>query len=219
MKSLARSDLFLAALALAAAGACDPPADAGTIAPRTAPRTEKQRPADAQAPLQRGRLVAGEKVARTPVWPARDSVDERARARLPETLRSSVDASPVPVLIPGGEGWSEPFLSSPRGAGGPGHGYAFAARRPGQTIAIQGSRIATLVPGIGRHDGRERLRGGHGFLSDNDGIKTATWIEHGVAYALDLECASPQSPACDLAAARAEVESLVYVGGAGEGGR
>lgn len=218
MKSLIRPDLVLAAAGLAAAGACDPPEAAGTVAPRSAPAVEQQRQQPAQAPLQRGRLVAGERVERAPVWPASASVDERARARLPEALRRSVDASPVPVLLPG-EAWGEPFFTSSRSEGGPGWGYAFSARRPGQTLAIQASRIATLVPGIGRHDGRERLRGGHGFVSDNDGIKTATWIEHGVAYALDLECASPD--ACDLAAVRAEVEALAYVGGAGakEGGR
>lgn len=215
VKSLVIRDLPLAAALLAAVGACDPPADIGPPTPRAAPIAEKQRPAAVQAPLQRGRLVAGERVERVPVWPARDTIDERVRWRLPEALRSTIDDSPVPVLIPGDPGWAEPFLSSPRGAGRPGHGYAFSARRAGQTIAIQGSRLATLVPGIGRHDGRERLRGGHGFVSDNDGIKTATWIEHGVAYALDLECDSPDSPDCDLDAARAEVAALVYVGGAG----
>ena len=40
------------------------------------------------------------------------------------------------------------------------------------------------------------LRGVSVYVSENEGIKTATWIEKGTAFALDLECASAVDPRC-----------------------
>jgi len=161
---------------------------------------------------RRGRLLAGERVARVPRWPAAASIDRATRERLPADARAAVERSPVPVLVPAEPGW----LSSTRVSPGA-WGYALAASDGEVSLALHASRIATILPGVGVVKGKHRVRGVDGFLSVNEGIRTASWIEHGVAYSLDLECRDPDGPACSEAALRAAVEGLVYVGGIGGG--
>ncbi|WP_143140124.1 hypothetical protein [Nannocystis exedens] len=141
--------------------------------------------------------------------------DERTRARLDAAALAAIAASPVPVLAPA-DPVRRPRISSPRTPDGPSFRFTLATQSPGRTLTLHGSRLATLRPHVGRHEGPERLRGVPAFVSDNDGIKSATWIEHGAAYALDLECASARDTGCDLAALRAEVEALAFVGGGGQ---
>lgn len=40
------------------------------------------------------------------------------------------------------------------------------------------------------------LRGVPIYVSENEGIKTATWIENGTAFAMDIECDSDKDPRC-----------------------
>ena len=187
---------------------------AGCDAPEAEPTRARSADAPASSP-RRARLVAGERVERVIAWPEPSLRDEQARARLTDSALAAIETSPVPVLAPGESSWRSLRISSPRGREGPGFGFTLAAHAPGRTLTLHGSRLATLLPDVGRHEGTERLRGVPAFVTDNDGIKSATWIEHGAAYALDLECASARAPGCDLAALRAEVEALVYVGGGG----
>ena len=216
MKALVASPPGLALVGLALGGACDPPREPEPVEARTAARGDEPAPPEAQAARQRGRLVAGERVARVPRWPGAEALATSVRERLSTAVRAEIERSPVPVLVPGDPGWQGLALSSPRGPGELGPGYALSARADGRTLVVQASRLATLVPGIGRHEGRERLRGTPGFVTENDGVKAAAWIEHGTAYTLELECEDPESPQCSVEALRAEVEGLAYVGGAGE---
>lgn len=218
VKPLTARPLGLALLGLALASACDLPREPAPVRAREAARDPAPASAAVQAPRSRGRLLAGERVERVPVWPGDDALDRAVRERLPPDVRAVVDRAPVPVLAPVDPGWHDLAASSPRGPGGPGAGYTFSAREDGRTLVVQGSRLARLIPGIGRHEGRDRLRGVAGFVTDNDGIKSASWIEGNTAYSLDLECDAPESPRCDLTALRAEVERLVFVGGAGPRG-
>ena len=121
----------------------------------------------------------------------------------------------MPVLVPADPGWlaSVAVFTGGGQEGGPGWGYALSARSGEVTLALHASRIATLLPGVGHVRGSRRVRGVDGFLSVNEGIRTASWIEHGVAYSLDLECRDPEGPACSELALREAVEGLVYVGG------
>ncbi len=135
MKALTARPLGLALLGFALSGACDPPRESGPIQPRGAVRDEEQAPTGAQAPRSRGRLLAGERVERVPVWPGDQAIDRAARERLPEAVRAVVDRSPVPVLAPVEAGWHDPSAASPRGAGGPGPGYTLSARGDGRTLA------------------------------------------------------------------------------------
>ena len=103
-----------------------------------------------------------------------------------------------------------------------GFGYAFsghAGTKAGgeRHVSVQASRIATLLPNIGHIRG-SAVRSGEGSFSVNEGVRTASWIEHGVAYSLELECFDPEAANCDDAALRELVAELVYVGGAAAGG-
>jgi hypothetical protein len=167
----------------------------------------------AAAPPRRGRMLAGERVLRDPVWPPADTLAP-VRERLPDSLRAAIDRSPVPVLVPGDPDWlARARIHSP--AGPHSFGYALSVTHGDRSVTVQASRIATLLPHIGHSRGNRRIRGGEGFYSDNDGIRTASWIEHGVAYSLDLECKDPAGRACSREALEALVDGLAYVGGAG----
>lgn len=203
--------LFGSALwGLALACACDVPRDPEPVELRAAGPTSA--PANTPTPSRpRGRLVAGERVERVPSWPDPAELDARVRERLSATALAAVDRAPVPVLAPADPSWDAPTVT----ASGP--GYALSTHAGRRSLVVQASRSARLVPGVGRHTGRDRLRGAPGFVSENDGIKVASWIERGTAYSLEIECDDPESSGCSLEALRAEVERLVPVGGAGVG--
>lgn len=189
---------------------CDPagPAEPSSSDPRRANIVE---PVPASPPVRRGKLIAGERVERIPQWPAPASIDATTRARLPAAARDALGRSPVPVLVPG-----EGALLGEAAIFSQASGYALSASHGGITVAIQASKLATLLAHIGNIPGDTEIRGTLGWLGNNDGIRTASWIEHGVAYSLDLECYVPDGPECSEAALRSAVEGLVYVGGAGE---
>lgn len=154
---------------------------------------------------------------RVPAWPPVAAIDAALRERMPNELRAAVDRSPVPVLVPADPTWlAQARMHSPDGPGS--YGYALSLTLADSTVSVQASRIATLLPHVGHVRGNRRIRGGDGWFSDNDGIRTASWIEHGVAYSLDLECHAPDGPACAPANLERLVRELVYVGGAGSVG-
>lgn len=218
---ISRTAGYLVILAVLAVAACDP----GDPMPRAAASTV--RPGAGTAGVvrgtgagthRRGRLIAGERVMRVPAWPPVGAIDAGLRERMPAELRAAVDRSPVPVLVPGDATWlARTHMHSPEGPDS--FGYALSvALSEGSTVSVQASRIATLLPHVGHVRGNRRIRGGDGWFSDNDGIRTASWIEHGVAYTLDLECAAPDGPACAPEVLERLVRELVYVGGAGSVG-
>jgi hypothetical protein len=54
------------------------------------------------------------------------------------------------------------------------------------------------------------------FVGENRRIWTVSWIEHNVAYSLDLECATADDERCaDERAALGWADELRYVGGRG----
>lgn len=138
------------------------------------------------------------------------------RQGLSTPMIDAIDRSPVPVLVPGDAGWSA--RASVLTTGPAGAGYALAASHDGQHLSVQASRLATLLPHVGRHRGTHTIRGVAGFLGENEGIHTASWIEHGVAYTAELECQAPDGPECRRERLVALVEGLVYVGGVGAAG-
>jgi len=208
-----------------AALACDPAPPASDLAdqaPDPQPRTRAQRSAPAAqfgsgSAARRGRLIGGERVQRAPQWPPADELAQDVRARAPAALLEAIARSPVPVLVPGDPAWlARARLYVPEDPRA--FGYAFAGSdgdgpEDARHLSVQASRIATLVPHIGRIRG-DAVRSGEGSFSVNEGVRTASWIEHGVAYSLDLECFDPAAPTCDEATLRELVAGLVYVGGA-----
>lgn len=160
---------------------------------------------------RRGRLLAGERVERMPMWPAASTI-ATMRGRLPAALIVEIDRSPVPVLLPHDESWlarSKLFTAGPKGPG-----YTFAASLDGLHLSVQASRLALLLPHVGHHRGKHQIRGTDGFLGENEGIHAASWIENGVAYNAELECLEPDGPECVPERLAALVEKLEYVGGA-----
>lgn len=212
--------MIVSALLLgSAAPACDPaePASQTARSARSArsasappdPGAQTREPA---APPRRGRLIAGERVQSWPVWPPASAIDHALRGRAPAAVLVEVARSPVPVLLPGDPAWlARGALYVP--AGPRAHGYTFASAVGERHLSVHASRIATLLPHIEPVRGAP-VRGGHGFFSVNEGVRTASWIEHGVAYGLDLECFDPGAADCDDATLRDLVAGLVYVGGA-----
>lgn len=197
---------MMAVLGALWASGCDP---AGPAEP-SSPAIDRAAAVQPPPPARRGRLIAGERVQRIPQWPSPAEIDEVAAARLSEAARGPAARSPVPVLIPGEAG-----LAAEAAIFSEAWGYALSAREGTRTVALQASRSATLLPHVRPVPGKTKLRGTLGWVSSNDGIRTASWIEHETAYSLDLECYSPDGPECSEQALLAAVEGLVYVGGQG----
>lgn len=201
-----------------ALGGCDPVGGAA-IEPRGG-RASVAEPTQARGGgvkfgARRGRLLAGERVERVPVWPAMSTIAAQREGLAAATIEA-IDRSRVPVLVPGDASWvarASVLATGPTAAG-----YALAASHDGQHLSVQASRFATLLPHVGRHPGTHTIRGVPGFLGENEAIHTASWIEHGVAYTAELECQAPDGPECRRERLVALVEGLVYVGGVGAAG-
>lgn len=141
-------------------------------------------------------------------WPASSSIDERALASLGDA-RSQLSRSPVPVLAPS----SDLALERPTVIV-EGEYYVITARNHGATISIQGTRAARRYEGVDPHPGNKPLRQGTGFVTVNEGIRSASFIENGVAYSVDVECASNTDARCTSETFITELTNgLVFVGG------
>ncbi|MBX3204695.1 MAG: hypothetical protein KF764_06470 [Labilithrix sp.] len=142
-------------------------------------------------------------------WPAA-KVDARAFAALGESKRAAelASRSPVPVLAPTSVTFERPTFVV--GA----EYYALTGRVSGATIAIQGTRAAHRYEDIPPIAGDRTLRGVRGFVSINESVRTTSWIENGVAYSLDVECADPADTRCaEEAFALDVIEHLGFAGG------
>ncbi|MDB4944732.1 MAG: hypothetical protein JWP97_4266 [Labilithrix sp.] len=151
-------------------------------------------------------------------WPEPAAVDDRAlsaivraSARPEAELRGLVARSPVPVLAPRDLVLERPTVVVE------GEYFALTGRAAGATIALQGTRAARRYEGVAPVAGNRDVRGSKGFVSANEGIRTASWNENGAAYSLDVECADPAGDArCQSDDFVLSVAAqLVYVGGAG----
>ena len=143
-------------------------------------------------------------------WPAGTKADARAFAALGEPTRAAELAgrSPVPVLAPTNVTFERPTFVV--GA----EYYALTGRVAGATVAIQGTRAARRHEDIAPITGDRLLRGARGFVSVNESIRTTSWIENGVAYSVDIECADPTDKRCvDETFALDIVEHLAFAGG------
>lgn len=168
-------------------------------------------PADPAPASSAAKAVTPQVIDQQVIWPARDSIDREALASLPEAAVAAVSTSALPVLVParGDLLTHAVVMTQPRWT-------ALSSRSNGLTVSLHASRAAHHYAHIAPLPGTRAMRGQHGFVGQNRGIWSASWRENGVAYALDIECASLPDPRCDDAAeVLALVEELVYVGGAG----
>lgn len=179
---------------------------------------DEDRGADLSArPPDRGKARGGERMRRTVRWPDAEARDGAAYEGFDARSRVAIDEAPVPVLVPA----PAVALDERSVMRGP-EWYAFWGRRAAGdaeaavTITLQASRMARVYPGVRPQAGQHTLRGLPAFVTQNEGIWSASWIEHGVAYDLGLECAPPDAAPChDQAELEALAEGLRYVGGQG----
>lgn len=173
---------------------------------------------EARAP-SRGKVRGGERMRRAVRWPADAARDLEAYEAFDSRSRTAIDEAPVPVLVPE----ATRVLDQREVLRGP-EWYAFWGRHEGTdgvsvTITLHASRMARVHPGVRPVPGPQTLRGQEAFVTRNEGIWSASWIEHGVAYDLGLECAPVDAPPCDD---QAELETLAeglrFVGGRGTEG-
>lgn len=136
--------------------------------------------------------------ARLETWALRHlSVEAREAARL----------APVPLLVP-----PQPRLLAGMVVSAGEHFVAFHTAADGLTWTLHGTRLAYRYPELSPVEGPDSIRGTRGFLGQEEGTWSATWLEGGVAYSLDLECAVASDPRCaDASTVAALAESLVAV--------
>lgn len=183
-----------------AAMACD----AGPVEPLQ-PST---RAATAERPPDRARVLGGEPVPRVVQWPAHSELEPVLRERLSAEANGAIADAQVPVLVPS----SETLLERLQIMNGPTWTAVWSAG-DGTTIALHASGAARTHPGIAAVSPRDTVRGLPGFVTQNEGIWVASWIEHGVAYDLSVECDHRRAGACgDDAFVRELAASLRYVG-------
>ena len=160
----------------------------------------------------------------TVAWPATSSIDDGALLSLTKSsdrtdseLRALVARSPVPVLAPKDLRLATATLMVE------GEYFALAGHvdelGSRATISIQGTRAAHRYEGIDPKAGDRALRASgavRGFVSVNEGIRTASWIENGGAYSVDVECSDVHDARCQTEGFLLSiVAQLTYVGGSG----
>ena len=158
-------------------------------------------------------------------WPALSTIDDAALLSLSKSggpnereLRALVARSPVPVLAPRELQLASPTLVVE------GEYFALTGRvddgTSRATISLQGTRAAHRYEGIDPATGNRELRRmsgtARGFVTTNEGIRTASWIENGAAYSVDVECSETADARCQGEEFLLSViAQLSYVGGSG----
>lgn len=171
------------------------------------PRVARRDGAVAPSP-QRGRVIGGEAIARIVAWPGDDALARDRVGTLSESDREAIGRSPVPVLVPA----SADADGEARVMALP-HGYAFWQQDGERTVSLQASGTARVIEGLAPAPANAVVRGREAWSTRNEGIVVTSWIEHGAAYALQIECARASDEACTRdEVVLALAESLVFVG-------
>ena len=159
-------------------------------------------------PLQRGKLLGGEPVERAPVWPAAGDPDTAAGGlELSAATRRAIQVSPVPVLLPLSDPWSEALRIIPLGD----DGYSLHTRAERSKLILQASGVARLYEDLPGDRGRSQIRGLPGHLTENEGILSAAWIERGTSYTADLECGDVEADECSAEGFLRLLDTLAFV--------
>ena len=157
---------------------------------------------------RRGTLVGGERVRRVAQWPSDDAIDAAVLEAMSTEALDALERATLPVLVS-----TRPEFAATTAVMPSERWYATWARHDGLTVTLNASGEARVYPHVTPFSGNERVRDSEAFVTQNETIWSVTWIEHGVAYDLGLECESPTMPQCqDGATALALAESLAYVG-------
>lgn len=216
--------------AFAALGSCLVACDAPSPpAPRAEPR-ESPPVAEAVEPPQPAGdpphvgPAGTEKVALAAVWPPASEIDAATVARLPRRATDAIALASLPVLMPRAEPQhlERALVASLLPTAIVLHQASWTSvslRGQGLTITLTATSLAHRHAAASASEPvalPHELRGKPALVTQNEGIWSATWFEHGVSYAAEIECDRPDAKACagpDLV--RALAEDLVFVGGKG----
>ncbi len=155
---------------------------------------------------QRGRVLGGEKVLRVVAWPDAADTNEAARTRYSTQVQETLSRSPIPVLAP-----ADPTANVTATVGP--HWYALTVHAEGYLLHTHGSGEARVHPHVRSVEPSHPMREAGGFLTRNEEIWSASWIERGASYSFEIECDRRKVAWCDdEAEVLARVEALVYIG-------
>lgn len=157
--------------------------------------------------------MGGETIQPTVTFPPATKITRPVLERLPADAKKLVRKATVPVLVPpdGVKPESIVVIVEPEF-------YAVSAKtETGASISVQGTRSRVRYDDVPAAAGRTQLHEGlRGFVTENEGIHVASWVENEVAYSVDLECASPDDALCkDDEGVIQMAKQLVFVGGGG----
>lgn len=184
-------------------GAACAPAEAGPAHERRVAPSKQT-----ATPPVRGKILGGERVDRVVRWPSDDAIDHDVRAQMSAEAVAKLDTLRQPALVS-----SRPEFAQSTQVMSESRWYATWSQHDGLTVTLNASGQARVYPHVKPFAGNERVRDHEAFVTQNESIWSVTWIEHGVAYDLGLECESPTMPQCqDGAFAMGLAEDLVFVG-------
>ena len=159
-------------------------------------------PGESPAPARRVEIAK-------PDWSRRGPVEVTVRDQLSPAARRVIARAPVPTLAP-----REGALLQTAIATTDEHFVALSSSVGGVTVSVHSTRLSYHYPDIAPAEGTRALRAGRGFVTREEEIWTASFVEDGVAYSVDLECASATDARCaDDRYLLRLVDGLAYVGG------
>ena len=144
-------------------------------------------------------------------WPSPSELDRGALSQLSRASLKVAERAPVPALVVNRGPMLEraQLLAKSRW-------YAMTTTDKGVTVSIHATKTAHSYPHLEQVRGAYAVRGNAAFVTQNDAIWSAAWIEGGVAYSLELECHALPDPRCDDPDYLMSLSTdLAYVGGAG----
>lgn len=152
------------------------------------------------------------------VWPS-DAPDDAVRRALPTRAREAISRVELPVMIP-----ARALSLSKAELVGKANFYAMSTRdaddATGISVVVSATRVvhrdeATRREVADATRGIVSIRGNRALATQNEGIWSVTWIERGVSYLVEVECARPSEDSrCASADTAVEIASdLVFVGG------
>lgn len=168
----------------------------------------------ARAP-DRGRVLGGEPVPRVVQPDVHVETRDDLLAHMSSESRSAIASAPAPVLLPP----RRELLANAKLMTGP-TWWSLWTEHDGLTINLQASMQARLYPGMPRARASAAVRGVPAIVTANEGIWSASWIERGVAYSLEVQCRElAMEPCRDGEYVSSLAESLAWVSHQGGGAR
>jgi hypothetical protein len=166
----------------------------------------------AEAARAAPQATATQPQATAPQWPRAETIHAQARAGLPSPAAGRLEQSPVPVLVP-----NDSQILQRAEAVVLADQYTLTSTVDDATVSIQASPAKAAGRGERSLEVKRTPVGNRAvFFTQNEEIRVATWIENGVSYSAEVECARDDDPKCrDYSYLQSIVEKLVFVGGRG----